>query len=220
MLQKHKKIGMMKYPACEKQVVRCQINADQDTFKNNSFDLVFGAAILHHVFEPLKVIRNVGKILNPNGIAIFIEPFEPGHGLLQIAYEFILRQYSKGQLTLENRERDYLQNAVYHWSSISNVDSVHSMDRLHGIDDKWIFPYEYFDETAKEAGFDVICKLSASSVAKCGIENLSKVYAAGNNVELPSAAVEIVQLIDKCFSKQQMESMIHSGILVLQKSKY
>ena len=42
-------------------------------FKDQSFDLVFGHAILHHL-DPILVGREIPRILVPDGIAIFSEP--------------------------------------------------------------------------------------------------------------------------------------------------
>jgi len=217
MLVRHKKEGE-KHPECSDRIIRCQINADRPTFKDSCFDLVFGTAILHHVFDPLSVISDVGRMLKPNGVAIFTEPFEPGYGLLRIVYEMLLWQHKRGELELTDQQYNYLANTVRYWSMI-NTDNVRSIEELSNIDDKWIFPYEYFDKTARQVGFDIVNKLPIGIHLdeKRHIENLYVTHTVGNNVELPTIGLELVRLVDNCFSRQQLACMPHDGVLVLQK---
>jgi len=219
MLLKHKRTGT-KYPTCEKQITRCQINADKLIFNDNCFDLVFGTATLHHVFNPKGIIKDIGRVLKPGGVAIFTEPFEPGYGLLRLAYTLILKQHQEGLLSLTNTQHNYLCSALDYWAYI-NVDNARTTDELKNMDDKWIFPYSFFDEVAELAGFDFVHKMPIVQISeeKCHIENIYKTHTQGNNIELPDSALELVRLIDKCFSKQQLESMPHDGVLILQKSK-
>lgn len=52
------------------------MNAEELTFEDNSFDLVFGSAILHHL-NIEKALREIKRVLKPSGYAVFIEPL--GH---------------------------------------------------------------------------------------------------------------------------------------------
>ena len=223
MLMRHKREGENRFPESEKRIIRCQTNADEKVFKSGCFDIVFGTAILHHVFEPLNLINEVGRILKPNGIAIFCEPFEPGYSLLQIAYEFLLLQdrckgfpFRRDGLT--KKQRNYLKGCINYWNDI-RVDAPHERETLSKKDDKWFFPYDYFDKTAKEAGFDTIIKIPISSSTEHHIENKMKVHTEGNNVTLPEKAIEIIKIIDNAFSAQQLFCLPHDGILVLQKAQ-
>lgn len=221
MLARHKKDGEKKFPENEKQIVRCQINADESFFKDGAFDIVFGTAILHHVFEPLNIIKEAGRILKPNGIAIFTEPFEPAYGLLKIAYEFLLlmeknKRFPFKHISLTIKQRNYLLNCINIWNKI-NVDSPHSKEDLLNLDDKWFFPYEYFDETARNAGFETILKLPATFPNEQLIEHLCKVHTSGNNVELPPIIFDIIKIIDGAFSKKQKRCMPGDGVLILKK---
>lgn len=58
-----------KYPEADTRVMDAQ---DMD-FKDEEFDLVFGRAILHHL-DLNRALKEVKRVLKPNGKAIFIEP--------------------------------------------------------------------------------------------------------------------------------------------------
>lgn len=52
-----------------------KMSAEKMSFKDNSFDLILGCNILHHV-NVKKTIKEVKRILKPNGIASFSEPLK------------------------------------------------------------------------------------------------------------------------------------------------
>ena len=43
-------------------------------FKNSSFDAVFALEVLEHVAEPEKVLREIYRVLKPQGYAVFLVP--------------------------------------------------------------------------------------------------------------------------------------------------
>jgi SAM-dependent methyltransferase len=64
-----------------------QADAEQLPFENNTFDAVWGSAILHHL--DLEVAgRELFRILKPNGIAVFCEPWGE-NPLLNLAREHL-----------------------------------------------------------------------------------------------------------------------------------
>lgn len=46
-------------------------------FKANSFDLALACDVLEHVMDPVKVIREIQRVLTPGGYALFSIPNEP-----------------------------------------------------------------------------------------------------------------------------------------------
>ena len=59
------------------------MNAEQMTFANDSFDLVFGRGIIHHL-DIDRSFEEIARVLRPNGTAMFWEPL--GHNLLLKIY--------------------------------------------------------------------------------------------------------------------------------------
>ncbi len=55
------------------------MNAEEMTYKNANFDVIYGTGILHHL-DLDKAYSSISKKLKPNGTAIFIEPL--GHNPL------------------------------------------------------------------------------------------------------------------------------------------
>ncbi len=49
------------------------MDANELSFADDTFDVVFGAAILHHL-DIQKTINHVYRVLKPNGIIVFLEP--------------------------------------------------------------------------------------------------------------------------------------------------
>jgi SAM-dependent methyltransferase len=44
-------------------------------FKNGVFDNIVGVDVLHHVFDPDKVLNEISRVVRPGGRAVFIEPY-------------------------------------------------------------------------------------------------------------------------------------------------
>ena len=66
------------------------MDATRDYYKKDAFDLVIGAAILHHLVDPGAAITAAARALAPGGNAIFFEPFEGGSAILALAFAEIL----------------------------------------------------------------------------------------------------------------------------------
>lgn len=49
------------------------MDANELTFKDESFDIVFGGAILHHL-DIEKSVGHIHRVLKPNGLIVFLEP--------------------------------------------------------------------------------------------------------------------------------------------------
>jgi SAM-dependent methyltransferase len=111
-------------------------------------DLAVGAAILHHVLDPAKVLASCHRALKPGGWAIFFEPFEAGNTIVRITYERILARASAPEkqtdalLHLQRMVTDY---TVRHRAKSDPV--------FLGLDDKWMFTRTYFERIRDEQGW-------------------------------------------------------------------
>jgi ubiquinone/menaquinone biosynthesis C-methylase UbiE len=54
------------------------MNAEELEFRDRSFDMVFGIAILHHL-DLEKAYAEIARVLRPDGVAVFLEPL--GHNV-------------------------------------------------------------------------------------------------------------------------------------------
>lgn len=59
------------------------MNAEQMDFDDNSFDLLFGSGIVHHL-DVETCAKEVSRVLRPGGVALFWEPL--GHNVIINAY--------------------------------------------------------------------------------------------------------------------------------------
>ncbi len=57
----------------QKRIKYHKVSAEKLDFKTNNFDFVLGCNILHHV-DITKSIKEVKRVLKPNGVAVFSEP--------------------------------------------------------------------------------------------------------------------------------------------------
>src|SRR6266404_8957958 len=103
-------------------------------------DLAVGAAILHHILEPERVLASCFRALAPGGWAIFFEPFEAGNALLKVTYRRILEQASPAEKTtpgfraIEGMLEDYKPRER------PRTDPIYLQ-----LDDKWMFTRTYFE---------------------------------------------------------------------------
>src|SRR6185503_7891086 len=72
-----------------------RMDVTRDRFRPAAFDLAVGASILHHLRDPRCALRACASALRPGTTALFLEPFETGHGVLRMAYRRILAEAAR-----------------------------------------------------------------------------------------------------------------------------
>ena len=119
------------------------MDACNDRYRAGVFDLAVGAAILHHVLEPERVVRACERALARGGAAIFFEPFAIGHGVLALAYDEVASEAlrrgedSPALAALRKIRADYTARA-----------RDGSDPAFLALDDKWMFTREFFESFA------------------------------------------------------------------------
>jgi ubiquinone/menaquinone biosynthesis C-methylase UbiE len=126
-----------------------QLNAEELDFKPGTFDLVIGAAILHHLLCPERAIAGCARILKKGGHAIFFEPFQEGFLELRDAYVAILAHPLAPSLT--QQVRCFFEAIVKDINVRLGTDK--SAPIYKQLDDKWLFPRIYFEDLARQQGF-------------------------------------------------------------------
>jgi SAM-dependent methyltransferase len=92
------------------------------TFADNSFDFVFGNAVLHHL-DIAAAAREIYRVLKPGGVAIFREPFG------------------------ENRLLEWARNCSWRSSSHRHTDDEHSLFYRDVEALRTVFPKVVFRES-------------------------------------------------------------------------
>ena len=117
-------------------------------------DLVVGCAVLHHMVEPMAVVRAATTVLKSGGKAIFFEPFELGHQILRIAYTQILAEAKRRKV--KGAGFDYLgalSHDIHVRTHRNNLTEF--KNSWKNLDDKWMFCAHHFKKISDELG----CKI-------------------------------------------------------------
>jgi ubiquinone/menaquinone biosynthesis C-methylase UbiE len=129
------------------------LDAHKSYIKDGCADLVFGAAILHHLVEPGKFIASALRVVKPGGSAVFFEPFEGGLAILRLILDEVIREANRrGVLNrfripflVTKRLADKLRPQIFR-SAIPG---------WRDLDDKWAFPRSVLEEIARGINADL-----------------------------------------------------------------
>lgn len=189
-----------------------QLNAEELDFKENSFDLVIGAAILHHLFNPEKTLKDCAKILKPGGVAIFFEPFSEGMSMMALIYEAII--HHGGFKWLDLSTKLYFRHSVSTWQKMKNQDKTDPFFKK--VDDKWLFERGYYQKYAQKYNFKdcLIYRLDKSSQP---FKDLLKTHLAKKIDKLPKWIFEVVENYETWLSDAQKDELITEGCIILKK---
>ncbi len=203
----------LKAEGMEHRCALMQLNAEELDFKDESFDLVVGAAILHHLFAPEIVIERCAKLLKPGGIAIFFEPFENGYSILGIIYQAILRDPRSWLLWPWSRR--YFKHTFNTWQKMKATDK--SDPFFSQVDDKWLFTREFFTRLAKKHQFSSVNIHSLSKSEKPFLQ-FAEEHIKGNNVrKLPNWVWALIRDYDNFFSQELKMDLLTEGCIILKK---
>jgi ubiquinone/menaquinone biosynthesis C-methylase UbiE len=136
------------------------VDAMMANYRPAVVDLAVGAAILHHVLEPERVLASCQHALKPGGWAMFFEPFEAGNTLVKLTYQRILAQASPLQCATDAMRLLERIVADYAIRQRPRADPI-----FREIDDKWMFTRSYFERIQSEQGWAelMVCPLNVSA---------------------------------------------------------
>jgi ubiquinone/menaquinone biosynthesis C-methylase UbiE len=190
-----------------------QLNAEDMDFRPESFDLVVGAAILHHLFQPEKVIESCARLLKPGGRAIFFEPFESGYDIIGLIYAELLRD--PRLWLLHPRRIRYVRHTLSYWRQMRGADK--SAPFFQGADDKWMFTPAYFEKLRERHGFRSCIQFPLDKSAK-PFASLVKTHMEGNGFKpIPGWIWKTVERYENAFSDEMKQSLFTEGGIVFQK---
>lgn len=102
------------------------MNAENTEFENNSFDIIIGSGIIHHL-DITNAYKEINRILNNNGHAVFLEPL--GHNPIINLYRFFtpnLRTEDEHPLKIKNIKllKNYFQDVKIEYFSLFTLLAV------------------------------------------------------------------------------------------------
>jgi ubiquinone/menaquinone biosynthesis C-methylase UbiE len=202
-----------------KQLDRCLLvvaDASEKCFAAETFDVVIGAAILHHLFDPADAIGSAYHALRKGGRAIFFEPFEEGSALLRCLYGHLLD--CRKELRLTSEVADVFERIILDFKVRTGSDKS---DPIFGmIDDKWLFTHRYFESQQRAYGFSKLQILPLdrmNNMFGSQIATHLRLCLNQNSDVLPSAAWQIVRRYDEMLSEELKSRMLMEGCVVLTK---
>ncbi len=198
-------------------ITTCCFDLQVPFFKRDCFDLVVGTAILHHLADPAKALRNVVAALKPGRSLVLVEPLEAGSLMLTILFEKVLLALKK--LGQEEGAMAELMRAMR-----LDIQARLGVPVLKpwtaALDDKWVFDEPYLQSLAVELGLSSI-EIHPSHT------NLERVFEtcfrsllseSGNaGLEIPASVLEVIQAFDQGISPLLKQQLSPTGILVFRK---
>ena len=178
-------------------------------------DLAVGAAILHHILQPERVLAACHHALAPGGWAIFFEPFEAGNALLKLTYRRIVAHASEAERAtpgfrfIERMLEDYKRR-----------ERPREDPAYRDLDDKWMFTRTYFDRVRGEQGWAELLTY-ALNVSPTGLRDQASVHlrlGAGLAAEaLPAWAWSVIDEADAGMSEDLRREMPQEAAVLLRK---
>jgi ubiquinone/menaquinone biosynthesis C-methylase UbiE len=185
-------------------------------YPKESFDLIIGAAILHHLYEPNKVIEQLKGLLTPDGYAMFFEPFETGNGIVKMIYREIVSDVRSPYIN--PIVLAFLYNQIQHLD-ISKI-TPKTKEIFGNRDDKWIFTKWYFNALSEKTGLELKKIVPAQDLEK-QFEEITLTYLKHGckmgKEGLPEWAWDKIKFWDKQFSVFAKDDLLIEGCIVYKK---
>jgi SAM-dependent methyltransferase len=183
-------------------------------FRPESFDLVIGAAILHHLLDPRAALINVASSLKRGGKIILVEPLESGSLVLTAMYAGVLRVL--GELGQADGELARLMRAL-RLDIQCRTGPPAAKPWTAALDDKWVFDEPYLMELAAELGLSKVAVHPAQPDLTHIFEGAFRSVLAdsGNaGLEIPEPVLECVREFDRDIGPGLKERLCPTGIIV------
>lgn len=197
------------------------LDAHRPYVRDGVADLVAGSAILHHLTEPGELVKAAMRVLKPQGVAVFFEPFEAGYALLRMLIRELCREAAVREMVLP---------AFTWWAEMSAEWNLQiQRDRLPGwrdLDDKWLFPRSVLQQFADEAGAELIVRPLHSfgdrtDLFRCHLRYQLRHWRGldpDDPAVVPPWAWDIVERYDnEFFSAGLKEDLLFEGVVIFRK---
>jgi SAM-dependent methyltransferase len=181
------------------------------------FDLVIGAAILHHLLDPWAALINVARSLKPGGRIVLVEPLEPGSLVLSAMYGRVLSVLDglgQGDGKLARLMR------LLRLDIQSRLGVPVEKPWTARLDDKWVFDEHYLLELARDLGLArVEVHPAQPQLANVFEEAFMSVLADSGNrdIAIPSEVLEEVREFDRGIAVELKAQLCPTGIIVFTK---
>jgi len=186
-------------------------------FRPDTFDLAIGGAILHHLFEPDRLVKEVFRAVRPGGTLIFFEPFEQGHSILMVFYKEILRLADHEKPKIDPDILRLCRSQVDELTMRLGTDKPPEV--YEGVDDKWLFTESYLRSLGDDIGArDVRVKpLNSSKFLEVQVTTHLRLGVDLQPKDAPEWFWDVLSDIQSCFSESYRSSLVMEGSIVFLK---
>jgi ubiquinone/menaquinone biosynthesis C-methylase UbiE len=186
-------------------------------FKANHFDLIAGAAILHHLVDPYKALKNISSSLKPGGKLILIEPLETGSLVLISMFAQVIKVLQ--DLGQDQGDLAKLMRAMrLDVQARLGVPVIKPWTRR--LDDKWVFDEPYLTSLAQQLHLSrVDVHPAQTDLANIYEKSFRGILSdSGNgNIVVPEEVLKTIQEFDQGISVGLKRKMCPSGVIVFTK---
>ncbi|HEY0184912.1 MAG TPA: class I SAM-dependent methyltransferase [Rhodopila sp.] len=190
-------------------------DAMNNFFKPASFDVVIGAAILHHLIDPAHALAAAHRALKPNGIALFFEPFE-GLAIIRVIFDLVLARAARENFPLQPAASKLLAAMSLDYATRAGSDKTAPHFRY--MDDKWLFTRDWLERAARQAGFTSLTIVPHAAHATLFRDYVTSLLRLGADLgpdSLPDWVWETIDLFDNGFSEDMKRDLLLEGTIVL-----
>lgn len=186
-------------------------------FREETFDLIYGAAIIHHLTDPLGALRHVAESLKPGGRIVLVEPMESGSLLFAALCEAVLEVFGNSG----SMEHPIARLMVAIRRDIhARLDVPNRKPWTENLDDKWVFNRPYLAGLARDLGCHAVrVHTNQPNLARLYEEGFRSLLADSGHADvvIPDEVLAVVRSFDAGISEALKERLCPTGIIVFEK---
>jgi SAM-dependent methyltransferase len=199
-------------------VVCMKMDAMSEHVAKEAFDLVTGAAILHHLDRPEQAVAAAGRALKPGGTAIFFEPFH-GWSIMRLAFQRVLAEAALRKAGLDPDAERALHALIKDVRLRSRLKEREGHE-FADLDDKWLFSRQRMEKFAAAAGFSDV-RITPHNDHATLYRDTAMVHlrlsSGRSDLTLPDWALAIIDEFDAAMNLQAKRELPLEATVVLTK---
>lgn len=199
-------------------VVCMKMDAMSAPVAEGAFDLVTGAAILHHLAWPEQAVVAAGRALKPGGRAIFFEPFH-GWSIIRLAFQRVLAEAALRDASLDPDAEQALRGLVKDVTLRSTLKGRQEPPFTE-LDDKWLFSRQRMEKFAAAGGFSkvqVAPHNDHATLYRDAVMVHLRLSSGRSDLTLPDWALAIIDEFDAAMNLQAKRELPLEATIVLTK---
>ncbi|NRP89755.1 Ubiquinone/menaquinone biosynthesis C-methyltransferase UbiE [Ensifer adhaerens] len=195
-------------------IVPVCIDLNKPSFRDNRFDLIVGRAILHHLFEPDILIKNLYASMKPGSSMVFFEPYECGYAFFGMLLEMIIETANR-MPGVSDEIITFLRGTSLSYQKCEPKP----VEEYANLDDKWNFSRSYFERVADDLGAHLrIYPMYKSAHPYSGeLAFRLKAGAGAEREALPQWAWDLIEKWESRLSQDALDEMAYAVSIVFTK---